>query len=181
MILFTGKLRVALATIHVPLKEVPDLIDFNTILNRMKIFYGSLINDFAIEKPKIAVLGLNPHAGENGDIGREEIESIIPAIEEFNKSSELACGPFSADGFFAHRMDREFDGILAMYHDQGLIPMKLLANGGGVNFTAGLPIVRTSPSHGTAFDIAGKGTADEKSALDAIIAAVNIAKNRNKH
>ena len=140
----------------------------------------SLKKDFGIQKPKIAVLGLNPHAGEDGLLGNEEKEIIHHAIDAFKRKGHLVQGPFSADGFFGMKHYRKFDGVLAMYHDQGLIPFKLLAFEEGVNFTAGMPIIRTSPDHGTAYDIAGKGTADENSMLQAIYTALDIIKNREE-
>ncbi len=138
----------------------------------------SLKNDFGIKKPKIAVLGLNPHAGEEGLLGEEEINIIKPAIDEIKNKGSLVFGPFPADGFFGTGSYRKFDGILAMYHDQGLIPFKTLAFENGVNFTAGLPIIRTSPDHGTAFDIAGKTVADETSFREALYLACELVKNR---
>ncbi len=176
MILCTDNVRVALVTIHEPLSLVPDLITETLILNRLLQFSNSLINDFGICKPRIAVLGLNPHAGENGKIGTEEKDIINGSISKF----EYAYGPFPADGFFAHGDYKNYDGILAMYHDQGLIPLKMLAGGAGVNFTAGLPIIRTSPDHGTAFAIAGKGVAAPESTLNAIKMAVLIDKYRKQ-
>ncbi|MBX3042722.1 MAG: 4-hydroxythreonine-4-phosphate dehydrogenase PdxA [Candidatus Kapabacteria bacterium] len=178
MILFKDNLRAALVTIHSPLREIADRITKELVLNSIENFNLSLKNDFGIASPKIAVLGLNPHAGENGNIGTEEIEHIIPAIKLAKKSGINCEGPFPADGFFAHQLYKNYDGYLAMYHDQGLIPLKLIAAGGGVNFTAGLPIVRTSPDHGTAFGIAGKNIANHQSTLDAIEAAIAIANNR---
>ena len=178
MILFKDNLRSALVTIHSSLRKVADLISEKSVLNSIEKFEKSLKMDFGIATPKIAVLGLNPHAGENGNIGTEEIEHIIPAINSAQNSGINCEGPFPADGFFAHQLYKNYDGYLAMYHDQGLIPLKLLAAGGGVNFTAGLPIVRTSPDHGTAFGIAGKNIANHQSLLDSITAAIDIVKNR---
>lgn len=140
----------------------------------------SLKTDFWIEKPKIAVLGLNPHAGDEGLIGEEEQKVILPAIEEAKSQGILAFGPYPADGFFAKKGERQFDAVLAMYHDQGLIPFKQLAFHNGVNFTAGLPVVRTSPDHGTAYDIAGKNEADAGSFREAVFAAVHIVKSRRE-
>jgi len=180
MILFKNNVRVALATIHVPLQNVSKLLNKDLIIKNIGIFNDSLINDFGIENPRIAILGLNPHAGEQGNIGIEELEIIEPAINYLKKNSYIAFGPFAADGFFAHGDYKQYDGIFAMYHDQGLIPLKLLANGGGVNFTAGLPIVRTSPDHGTAFAIAGMNKANGLSTADAIISVFQIYENRNK-
>lgn len=178
MILFKNYLRAALVTIHKPIKAVPDYITKDSVYKSINILNKSLEYDFGISQPRIAVMGLNPHAGENGNIGVEELNSIIPAINEANNSGINSSGPFPADGFFAHRQYLDFDAYLAMYHDQGLIPLKLLAKGGGVNFTAGLPIVRTSPDHGTAFGIAGKGIANPQSLIDAIEAALLISNNR---
>ncbi|MBK9249718.1 MAG: 4-hydroxythreonine-4-phosphate dehydrogenase PdxA [Ignavibacteria bacterium] len=178
MILCSDTVRVALATIHTPLTNVPAAITQAHILERIATFHKSLELDFALTTPSIAVLGLNPHAGEQGEIGSEEITSINPAIVQSKNYGINAKGSFPADGFFAHGEYKLFDGILAMYHDQGLIPLKLLATDGGVNFTAGLPIVRTSPDHGTAYSIAGKGIADHKSTVSAILLAHRIANNR---
>lgn len=181
MILLAGKIRVALVTTHIPLINVPEVLNQDLIIKKAIIFYQSLLKDFSIKKPKIAVLGLNPHAGENGAIGSEEINLIIPALKKLNQDGQKYFGPFPADGFYAHKEYKNYDGILAMYHDQGLIPLKLLAKNRGVNFTANLPIVRTSPDHGTAFQIAGKGLADGKSTYEAIRLAYFVAKRRNKY
>lgn len=178
MILAGGNLRVALATIHIPLRQVAESLNSNNLNSLLNLFNKSLISDFAIKEPRIAMLGLNPHAGEGGNIGTEELAIIQPSIEHCRAWGINVQGPFPADGFFAHGEYTGYDGILAMYHDQGLIPLKLLAGGAGVNFTAGLKIIRTSVDHGTAFGIAGKGVADEKSALNAIEMAIEIAENR---
>lgn len=180
MILCSDTIRVALATIHTPLQNVPQNITQDHIRERIAALNNSLKLDYSFASPSIAVLGLNPHAGEQGEIGIEEIESINPAIQASIHNGINANGAFPADGFFAHGEYKSYDGILAMYHDQGLIPLKLLATDGGVNFTAGLPIVRTSPDHGTAYGIAGKGIADAKSTLSAILLANRIANNRRK-
>lgn len=177
MILFYNNLRVALQTIHVPIKDVPNLIIKNKIVEKLEIFYKSLSLDFAVN-PKIAVLGLNPHSGENGLIGNEEILEIIPSINELSNKGYDIYGPFAADGFFASNSYNKYSGIFAMYHDQGLIPLKFYSKGEAVNFTAGLPIIRTSPDHGTAFDISGLGIARYESTLNAIIAAKEIYFNR---
>lgn len=177
MILFYKNLRVALQTIHEPLKNVPNLIERNKIIEKLEIFYKSLSLDFAVV-PKIAVLGLNPHSGENGLIGNEEILEIIPAINDLSNKGYDINGPFPADGFFASQSYKNYSGIFAMYHDQGLIPLKFYSKGEAVNFTAGLPIIRTSPDHGTAFDIAGLGIARYESTLNSIIAAKEIFLNR---
>ncbi len=177
--LFTHpKIKIALATIHIPIKNVSEELSTRIIMDKLKVMDTSLRTDFAIKKPKIAVLGLNPHAGENGKIGKEEIETIIPAIKYSRNKKINVSGPFSPDGFFGSGEYKKFDAILAMYHDQGLIPLKLLGFEHGVNFTAGLPIVRTSPDHGTAFEIAGKGIANPSSMISAIKEAVYIIKNR---
>lgn len=180
MILCDANMRVALATIHEPISKVPSLLNAHDITESLSIFSNSLSKDFGIAEPSIAVLGLNPHAGEDSTMGSEEQSIIIPAINQSKAMGIRAEGPFPADGFFAHGEYKKFAGILAMYHDQGLIPLKLLAGGAGVNFTAGLPIVRTSPDHGTAFPIAGKNSADHISTLNAINLAIEIA-NRRKH
>ncbi len=166
--------RIGVVTGHVPLAKVADYITVDTILNKLKVMNNSLIEDFGCQKPKIAVLGLNPHAGDNGVIGNEEIQYIIPAIEAAREENILAFGPFSADGFFGSLNLSKFDGILAMYHDQGLIPFKSSAMGGGVNFTAGLPVIRTSPAHGTAYELAGKNEASATSFREAIYLACDI-------
>ncbi|MFC2129817.1 4-hydroxythreonine-4-phosphate dehydrogenase PdxA [Bacteroidota bacterium] len=179
MILCTESIRVGLATIHISLKDVPNSISKTGLIEITEKFNQSLKDDFGISNPNIALLGLNPHSGEDGSMGKEEIEIIIPAVKELKKMNINAFGPFPADGFFAHDEYKQYDGIMAMYHDQGLIPLKLLAQGAGVNVTAVLPIVRTSPDHGTAFNIAGKNIADGKSVSQAIHIAVSIANNRN--
>jgi 4-hydroxythreonine-4-phosphate dehydrogenase len=149
-------------------------------LGKLQLLNQSLVRDFGIDKPKIAVLGLNPHAGDEGLVGKEEEDIIKPAVKEA-KHSMLVSGPFSADAFFARRYHNRFDAVLAMYHDQGLIPFKALASGEGVNFTAGLGAVRTSPDHGTAFDIAGKNKADESSFLAAIFECIDIIRQRQEY
>jgi len=179
MMLCSGDFRVALVTEHIPIKEVAQYITRETILSKLNIIHQSLVKDFNIEKPKIAVLGLNPHAGDEGLIGKEEEDIIKPAIKEA-KHSMIVTGPFSADAFFARGYHERFDAVLAMYHDQGLIPFKTLA-GEGVNFTAGLPVVRTSPDHGTAFDIAGKNKADASSFLAATFECIDIIQRRNEY
>lgn len=180
MILCTRDIRITLATIHEAISDVPGLINEDSLIESLNLFNNSLSKDFGIDKPKIAVLSLNPHAGEAGSMGKEEIEIISPAIEKCKDEALMAYGPYPADGFFAHGEYKNFDGILAMYHDQGLIPLKILAQGGGINFTGGLPIVRTSPDHGTAFQIAGKNIAESNSVLEAIVMAVNISKSRSR-
>lgn len=178
MILCTSKIRVSLATIHVPIKSVSAILNIENIKNQIGLFSRCLANDYNIKDPKIAVLSLNPHAGENGDIGSEENDIIIPAINNAKSNGLKAFGPFASDGFFAHGDYKQFDGILAMYHDQGLIPLKLLADGGGVNYSGNLPIIRTSPDHGTGFAISGTNIANHQSTLDAIELAISIAQNR---
>jgi 4-hydroxythreonine-4-phosphate dehydrogenase len=179
MLMTAENLKVALVTEHVPVKEVAQHISKDLILKKIKLLNDSLKKDFGIDKPKIAVLGLNPHAGDEGLIGKEENEIIQPAIIEAKRQNILAVGTYSADAFFARGMYQAFDAVLAMYHDQGLIPFKSLAIGEGVNYTAGLPIVRTSPDHGTAFDIAGKNIAQQESMLEAIFKCIDIIHFRN--
>jgi len=178
MILATETLRVALVTSHIPLSAVSPTLTKGQILDKLRILNQSLKRDFRVENPRIAVLGLNPHAGENGLLGKEETEIIAPAVKEAQDEWILCAGPFAADGFFGSGRFKEFDAILAMYHDQGLIPFKTLAMDAGVNFTAGLPIVRTSPDHGTAYDIAGKNIASEESFRQAIYMGIDIYRNR---
>jgi len=178
MMMVAGNLRVALVTSHIPLNEVAKTITKDKIIAKLKQFDSSLRKDFGIVKPKIAVLGLNPHAGEHGKLGAEESDTIIPAIQQANNEGVLTFGPYPADGFFGSRMIAEYDGILSMYHDQGLTGFKAIAFDDGVNYTAGLPIVRTSPDHGTAFDIAGKGVASEQSIRSAIYLAMDIYRTR---
>lgn len=177
MLLAAENLKVAVVTEHVPVSDVHKHITKDSILSKLTILNNSLKKDFGIDKPKIAVLGLNPHAGDEGLIGNEEQSIIIPAIQQA-KNSMLVFGAYSADAFFARGHYTKFDAVLAMYHDQGLIPFKSLAIGEGVNFTAGLPVIRTSPDHGTAFDIAGKGIADANSLLQATFKAIDIYRNR---
>ena len=180
MVLFSEKIRVALVTIHLPIAEVPKAITKDLIKEKLRIFNDSLKRDFNIQGPRIAVLALNPHAGENGLLGKEESEIIAPAIQEAYEEKILCFGPYAADGFFGNEKYRHFDGVLAMYHDQGLAPFKTLSMGEGVNFTAGLPIVRTSPDHGTGYDIAGQGIAQPDSMRQAIYAAIDIVRNRQR-
>jgi 4-hydroxythreonine-4-phosphate dehydrogenase len=180
MILFNHQMNVALATIHIPIKEVSPQITYKNLESKLKIYYHSLIQDFGIENPTIAVLGLNPHSGENNHIGDEEVNTIVPLLDKIQQEGFNCAGPFSADSFFAHNNWKNFDGIFAMYHDQGLIPLKMTSQDGGVNFTAGLSIVRTSPDHGTAFDIAGKNIANPTSTYEAILWAEKIYNNRQK-
>ena len=179
MLLFNNDLRVALATEHVPLSKVGSVITKEVLHSKLQILRDCLVKDFGIDKPKIAVLGLNPHAGDEGQIGSEEQTVIKPLIEEWSAKGHLVFGPYSADAFFARSSYRHFDAVLAMYHDQGLIPFKTIAMGEGVNYTAGLPAVRTSPDHGTAFDIAGKDAADPSSFREAVFAALDILAQRH--
>ena len=178
MFMIGESMRIGIATGHVPLKEVSELITIDSLLLKLRLMNQSLLLDFGIRKPKIAVLGLNPHAGDNSLLGTEEVEIIIPAIEQAQKEGILAFGTFPADGFFGAGSFAKFDGILAMYHDQGLTPFKALSFDSGVNFTAGLPFIRTSPVHGTAFAIAGRGEASENSFRQAIYLACDIFRNR---
>jgi 4-hydroxythreonine-4-phosphate dehydrogenase len=178
MLMTASNLKVGLLTEHVPVTELGQHIKKDSILSKLRIMNSSLTKDFGIDKPKIALLGLNPHAGDEGLIGKEEEEVLKPAIKDARNSNILAFGPFSADAFFARGQYESFDAVLAMYHDQGLIPFKSLAIGEGTNYTAGLPAVRTSPDHGTAFDIAGKGTADEASFIAATFECIEIIKQR---
>lgn len=178
MLMVAENFRVGLVTEHVPIKDVAQYITRENILSKLSIINQSLIRDFGIDRPKIAVLGLNPHAGDEGLIGKEEQTIIKPAIKEA-KHNYIITGPFSADAFFARGYQHRFDAVLAMYHDQGLIPFKSLATYDGVNFTAGLPVIRTSPDHGTAFDIAGKNQADSASFLAALYRCLDIIEKRN--
>jgi 4-hydroxythreonine-4-phosphate dehydrogenase len=180
MFMISGGLRIAVVTGHVPIKDANALITKESLEKSIKSIKKSLIYDFGISKPKIAVLGLNPHAGEEGLLGKEESEVIIPAIQSFKNEGDLVYGPFPADGFFGSGNYQKYDAILAMYHDQGLIPFKSLSFGNGINFTANLSVVRTSPDHGTGYDIAGKGLASETSLRHAIFLAHDILNNRNE-
>lgn len=178
MMMCSDQLRVALLTEHVPVKEVTQQITKEKIVKKLQLIHKSLQTDFGIDKPRIAVLGLNPHSGDEGLIGDEEETIIKPAIKEAKNSNILVVGPYPADGFFARGRYDAFDCVLAMYHDQGLIPFKTIAGGEGVNYTIGLPAVRTSPDHGTAFDIAGKDRADTTSFLSAIFTCIDILNQR---
>ncbi|TMI71948.1 MAG: 4-hydroxythreonine-4-phosphate dehydrogenase PdxA [Bacteroidetes bacterium] len=181
MMLCAGNFRVALVTEHIPVSDIAKNITREAIVSKLVIMNKSLQRDFGIDKPRIAVLGLNPHAGDEGLVGNEEETIIKPAIKDAKNNNILAVGPYSADAFFARRYHDRFDAVLAMYHDQGLIPFKALATGEGVNFTAGLPAVRTSPDHGVAFDIAGKNKADTSSFIAAIFECVDIINRRNAY
>ena len=178
MILLKGDFRVALVTGHVPVRDIPGMLTKELIMEKMEIFHQSLKKDFGIDNPRIAVFSLNPHAGDHGLLGTEEEEIIIPAMKEMIAKGVQCFGPYPADGFRGSGNYTHFDGILAMYHDQGLAPFKALAMDEGVNFTAGLPIVRTSPAHGTAYDIAGKGVASEDSFRQAVYVAMDVFRNR---
>lgn len=178
MMMISDKMRVALVTTHIPLNKVGSALSKDLIIEKVKLLNKTLKNDFGVLKPRIAVLGLNPHAGENGLLGNEEKSIVSPSLKTLVEDNILAFGPFPADGFFGSLAYQNYDAVLAMYHDQGLIPFKLMNFDEGVNFTAGLPFVRTSPDHGTAFEIAGKGIAKTESFLQSIYVAVDAVKNR---
>ncbi len=178
MILLNDRLRVALVTTHLPLRDVAAAITEDNVMSHLRSFHHSLQRDFNISSPRIAVLSLNPHAGDNGLLGDEEQTVLCPVIERATNEGIIAYGPYAADGFFGSEAYLHFDGVLAMYHDQGLAPFKALAMAGGVNFTTGLDLVRTSPDHGTAYDIAGQGKADETSMREAIYLAIDVCRNR---
>ena len=178
MMLISRSMRVGLVTMHLPLSQVPGSLTGSLLKERIRTIHDALIRDWHIRKPMLAVLALNPHAGEGGDLGREELETIVPTLRDLSASGLRLIGPLPADGFFARYTPGDFDAIVAMYHDQGLIPLKMSAAGRAVNVTIGLPIVRTSPDHGTGFDIAGKGVASPASMREAIRLAVTIARNR---
>lgn len=181
MILCNDNMRVALVTTHLPLAKIPSEITKDAVFDKLQVFNRSLQRDFGIHAPRIAVLALNPHAGEGGLLGDEEQQEIVPAIAEARERGILAFGPYAADGFFGAGRFVKFDGILAMYHDQGLAPFKAMGMETGINFTAGLPFVRTSPDHGTGYDIAGAGEASEESLRASIYAAIDIWHNRRRH
>jgi len=181
MLLVHHDLRVATVTTHIPVGDVAKNMSAELIQKKIEILYNTLQSDFGIIRPRIAVLGLNPHAGDDGLIGHEEKTIIIPAIFIYKNQKKLVYGPFPADGFFAKQSYTKFDAILAMYHDQGLIPFKTIAQQNGVNYTAGLPVIRTSPDHGTAYDIAGKGIAKLDSMRNAIFTAIDIYRQRKYH
>ncbi|HNR41047.1 MAG TPA: 4-hydroxythreonine-4-phosphate dehydrogenase PdxA [Bacteroidales bacterium] len=181
MLMVSENMRIGVATTHVPLSKVPEMITKELLVRKTRILNQSLIADFGIRRPRIALLGLNPHAGDNSLLGSEEAEIITPSIQQLQHEGILAFGPFPADGFFGAGSFSKFDGILAMYHDQGLAPFKALSFDTGVNYTAGLPFVRTSPNHGTAFQIAGKGEASENSFRQAIYLACDIYRNRQMY
>lgn len=182
MMLYSNNFRVALLSEHIPIAQAAAAVTGENITRKLAVVHRSLVRDFGIDKPKIAVLGLNPHAGDGGLIGQEEKETIKPTLDKLKKEKGwLLFGPYSADGFFAHGHHTQFDAVLAMYHDQGLIPLKSLGTEDGVNFTCGLPSVRTSPDHGTAFDIAGKNIADEQSFRNAVFEAIDISKRQRAY
>jgi len=181
MLMVSETMKVGLVTTHVPISEIANYITKETILSKLRIIAHSLQQDFAITRPRIAVFGLNPHAGDNGLLGKEEIDIIQPAIEQAKKEGIIALGPYPADGFFGSEDYRKFDAILAMYHDQGLVPFKLSSFERGVNYTAGLPVIRTSPAHGTAYSLAGEDKASPDSFRQALFMAIDIYKNRQIH
>jgi len=181
MFMVSNNFRIGILTGHIPISRISEFITEEVVINKIKAMNKSLQMDFGIRKPRIALLGLNPHAGDEGLIGKEEMEIIQPAINKVKEEKILAFGAFAADGFFGSSNYTNFDGILAMYHDQGMLPFKTLAFENGINFTAGLPIVRTSPAHGTAFDIAGKNVASPDSFRQAIFAAIDIFRNRKQY
>ncbi len=181
MLMVNDELRVGLVTNHLPLAQVAEAITKEQVSHKLELLHRSLTRDFAIERPIIGILGLNPHAGDEGVLGQEEEKFIRPVIIESKKKGLMVMGPFPADGFFGSGQYRKFDGILAMYHDQGLVPFKALSFGNGVNFTAGLPGVRTSPDHGTAYAIAGKNEADPSSFRQALFLAIDVARNRRDY
>jgi 4-hydroxythreonine-4-phosphate dehydrogenase len=178
MFMISPAVRVGVATGHIPISDVPKKISKSLLVKKIAMMHKSLVEDFGIRRPKIAVLGLNPHAGDEGVLGHEDGEIIFPAIREAFDKNILAFGPYPADGFFGSAQFTKFDAILAMYHDQGLIPFKILANNEGVNFTAALPFIRTSPGHGTAYEIAGKDIASPDSFRKAMYDAIDICRNR---
>lgn len=181
MILMTDQLKIGLITGHIPISMVAEAITPALIKEKVTTMYASLKSDFGITKPKIAVLALNPHCGDKGVIGEEDDTIIKPTIDEIKESGKLVFGPYAADGFFGSETYKQFDGVLATYHDQGLAPFKALSFGNGVNFTAGLNEIRTSPDHGTGFDIAGKNIANPSSFKEALFAAIAIFKTRNEY
>lgn len=180
MFLCSERLKIGVATGHIPLMKVGEALTPDLLRSKIQLMLNSLKKDFGTQKPKMAVLGLNPHAGEDGLLGTEEKEKIAPIISEFKEKGHLVFGPYPADGFFGNNSHSKFDGILAMYHDQGLVPFKALAFEEGVNFTAGLSVVRTSPDHGTAFNIAGKGVANESSMRYSIFMAIDVIRKRSE-
>ena len=181
MMMVCDRIRIGIVTNHLPLREVPNAITKELLLEKIGIMNASLKRDFGITRPKIAVLALNPHAGDNGVIGDDDQRVVAPAIQEAIEKNMLVYGPYPSDGFFGSSEFKDFDGVLALYHDQGLIPFKLMSFTEGVNFTAGLPYIRTSPAHGTAYEIAGKDKASEQSFRSAVYLACNILRNRKEY
>lgn len=181
MLMVAKNLRIGVITGHIPLKAVSNTLNPELICHKVKSLHDTLVRDFGIRKPKIALLGLNPHSGDEGLLGKEEQEIIIPAIEKVNAEGMMVFGPYPADGFFGSDVNKKFDGVLAMYHDQGMLPFKALSFNQGVNYTAGLPVIRTSPSHGTAYEIAGSNKASAESFVQAIFLAIDIFHNRALH
>ena len=181
MFMVTDGLKIGLLTDHLAVKDAPAAINPILIRTKVRTIEKSLQIDFGVRRPKVALLGINPHSGDNGTIGKEDDEILRPVIKEMSDAGHLVFGPYAADGFFGSNTYKNFDAILAAYHDQGLIPFKTLSFGKGVNFTAGLSKIRTSPDHGTAYDIAGKGTADHSSFKEAVFTALSIFKNRQEH
>lgn len=181
MILISENLRVGLITGHIPVAQISKTITPELIKKKVAIMHATLVKDFGISKPKIAVLGLNPHCGDKGVIGKEDDDIIRPTITQIQETGKIVFGPYAADGFFGSNTYKQFDGILAMYHDQGLAPFKALSFGNGVNYTAGLSEIRTSPDHGTAFEIAGKNQANHTSFKEALFTAINIYRKRKEH
>ena len=181
MFMIHDNLRIGLLTDHIPVQEIAAHLTPTLLRDRILLMHKSLVQDFAIDRPRIAVLGLNPHAGDQGVIGKEDLEIIQPVVNELFQEGKMVFGPYPADGFFGNRQYEQFDAVLAMYHDQGLIPFKTLSFGSGVNFTAGLSKIRTSPDHGTAFDIAGKGLADNGSFREAVYAAIDLYRTRAEY
>ncbi|AOW18080.1 4-hydroxythreonine-4-phosphate dehydrogenase PdxA [Polaribacter vadi] len=181
MILMTSELRIGLITGHIPIAKVAESITPELIKSKVETMYNSLKQDFGINKPKIAVLSLNPHCGDKGVIGKEDDDIIVPTIAEIAATGKLVFGPYAADGFFGSETYKQFDGVLATYHDQGLAPFKALSFGKGVNFTAGLSHIRTSPDHGTGYDIAGKNLANPSSFIEALFSAIEIFKKRKEY
>ncbi|HXJ98481.1 MAG TPA: 4-hydroxythreonine-4-phosphate dehydrogenase PdxA [Gelidibacter sp.] len=181
MFMVSENLKVGLLTDHVPIKDAPEHINAKLITEKIQTVHDSLVQDFRVSKPKIAVLGINPHAGDNGVIGDEDEKVLKPTLLKIKEKGKLVYGPYSADSFFGSKNYKNFDAVIASYHDQGLIPFKTITFGEGVNYTAGLSKVRTSPDHGTAFEIAGKGEADESSFKAAVFMGIQIFRNRNEY
>ena len=181
MLMVTEHLRVGLLTDHIPVKDISANISEDLVISKINTIYDTLVSDFGIRKPKIALLGINPHTGDNGVIGEEDDNVLRPAIKKVKEEGKLVFGPYSADSFFGSDNYKNFDAVLAAYHDQGLIPFKTLSFGQGVNFTAGLDKIRTSPDHGTAYEIAGQGMANANSFMEALFTGIQIFKNRSLH